>query len=119
MIAQQARFPARMAGNSVLRGGTQQDDGQPPTDRPATARDTTARCCRAITEARWFAVTVFCLILANAALLDAETPVASRTKPQQPEPVSAPPLATGTSDGLCFLPSGAGAAQVGGLVRDG
>ncbi|SPF06706.1 ion transporter [Streptomyces sp. MA5143a] len=44
-----------------------------PTVRPATARVSTARWCRAITDARWFAVTVFCLILANAALLGAET----------------------------------------------
>ncbi|GHA74661.1 MULTISPECIES: ion transporter [Streptomyces] len=44
-----------------------------PTVRHAPARASTARWCRAITEARWFAVTVFCLILANAALLGAET----------------------------------------------
>ncbi|MFJ8542418.1 ion transporter [Streptomyces sp. NPDC093586] len=44
-----------------------------PTVRPASSRASTARWCRAITEARWFAVTVFCLILVNAALLGAET----------------------------------------------
>lgn len=32
-----------------------------------------AHCCRDITEARWFALTVFALILANAALLGLET----------------------------------------------
>lgn len=44
-----------------------------PTVRPASARAATARWCRTVTEARWFAVTVFCLILVNAALLGAET----------------------------------------------
>ncbi|MEU2552148.1 ion transporter [Streptomyces sp. NPDC013313] len=44
-----------------------------PTVRPASVRVLTARWCRAVTEARWFAVTVFCLILGNAALLGAET----------------------------------------------
>ncbi|MFH9089182.1 ion transporter [Streptomyces sp. NPDC017673] len=44
-----------------------------PTVRHAPARASMARWCRAITETRWFAVTVFCLILANAALLGAET----------------------------------------------
>ncbi|MFB6781345.1 ion transporter [Streptomyces sp. NPDC056352] len=38
-----------------------------------TARETLARHCRAITEARWFAATVFTLILTNAALLGVET----------------------------------------------
>ncbi|WP_327249048.1 ion transporter [Streptomyces sp. NBC_01320] len=38
-----------------------------------TARETLAWHCRAITEARWFAATVFTLILTNAALLGVET----------------------------------------------
>ncbi|MFE7710498.1 ion transporter [Streptomyces sp. NPDC057486] len=38
-----------------------------------TARETLAHRCRAITEARWFAATVFALILTNAALLGVET----------------------------------------------
>ncbi|MER5357982.1 ion transporter [Streptomyces sp. NPDC002785] len=43
------------------------------TDAIPTARVSLARRCRAVTEARWFAVTVFVLILANAALLGVET----------------------------------------------
>ncbi|MFJ4623240.1 ion transporter [Streptomyces sp. NPDC088812] len=50
------------------------------TDRPASAgaaprpaRSALAERARAVTEARWFALTVFTLILANAALLGAET----------------------------------------------
>ncbi|WP_267243584.1 ion transporter [Streptomyces sp. PR69] len=38
-----------------------------------TARQTVARRCRAVTEARWFAVAVFGLILANAVVLGVET----------------------------------------------
>ena len=37
------------------------------------ARETLARRCRALTERRWFAVTVFTLILVNAGLLGLET----------------------------------------------
>ncbi|MGW5060989.1 ion transporter [Streptomyces sp. NPDC004096] len=44
-----------------------------PTMRPTPLRTSTAQWCRTVTEARWFAVTVFCLILANAALLGMET----------------------------------------------
>ncbi|MFD9864068.1 ion transporter [Streptomyces alboflavus] len=44
-----------------------------PTDRTLPAREVLAERCRAITAARWFAVTVFSLILANAALLGVET----------------------------------------------
>ncbi|MFJ2886796.1 ion transporter [Streptomyces sp. NPDC087305] len=40
---------------------------------PRTARQELARRCRAITDARWFALTVFGVILANAALLGIET----------------------------------------------
>ncbi|SCF59181.1 ion transporter [Streptomyces sp. Ncost-T10-10d] len=43
------------------------------TDGIPTTRLSLARRCRALTEARWFAVTVFTLILANAALLGIET----------------------------------------------
>ncbi|MGA5452089.1 ion transporter [Streptomyces umbrinus] len=39
---------------------------------PSTRQDL-ARRCRAVTEARWFAFTIFALILANAALLGVET----------------------------------------------
>ncbi|MFJ3670459.1 ion transporter [Streptomyces sp. NPDC090106] len=38
-----------------------------------SARAELARRCHAVTEARWFALTVFALILANAALLGVET----------------------------------------------
>ncbi|MGW4558291.1 ion transporter [Streptomyces sp. NPDC004365] len=44
-----------------------------PTMRPTPLRTSTARWCRTVTEARWFAGTVFCLIIANAALLGMET----------------------------------------------
>ncbi|ARX83299.1 MULTISPECIES: ion transporter [Streptomyces] len=44
-----------------------------PTARALCAREVLAARCRAVTEARWFAVTVFALILANAALLGVET----------------------------------------------
>ncbi|WP_406424131.1 ion transporter [Streptomyces sp. NBC_00873] len=44
-----------------------------PTARVTPARVSLARRCRALTEARWFAVTVFTLILTNAALLGVET----------------------------------------------
>ncbi|WJV45643.1 ion transporter [Streptomyces flavofungini] len=44
-----------------------------PTDRAPSAREVLAARCRAVTEARWFTVTVFALILANAALLGVET----------------------------------------------
>ncbi|WP_420312772.1 ion transporter [Streptomyces sp. YS-B37] len=40
---------------------------------PRTARQEMARRCQAITDARWFALTVFGVILANAALLGIET----------------------------------------------
>ena len=40
---------------------------------PRTARQELARRCQAITDARWFALTVFGVILANAALLGVET----------------------------------------------
>ncbi|MGR3874632.1 ion transporter [Streptomyces graminifolii] len=40
---------------------------------PPTARQELARRCQAITDARWFALTVFGVILANAALLGIET----------------------------------------------
>ena len=40
---------------------------------PRTARQELASRCRAITDARWFALTVFGVILANAALLGIET----------------------------------------------
>ncbi|WP_329556579.1 ion transporter [Streptomyces sp. NBC_00696] len=40
---------------------------------PRTARQELARRCQAITDARWFALTVFGVILANAALLGIET----------------------------------------------
>ncbi|MFJ8791955.1 ion transporter [Streptomyces sp. NPDC102462] len=40
---------------------------------PLSARSELARRCRAVTEARWFALTVFTVILANAALLGVET----------------------------------------------
>ncbi|MER7923124.1 MULTISPECIES: ion transporter [unclassified Streptomyces] len=40
---------------------------------PRPARQELARRCRAITDARWFALTVFGVILANAALLGIET----------------------------------------------
>ncbi|MFE7979963.1 ion transporter [Streptomyces shenzhenensis] len=40
---------------------------------PLSARRELARRCRAVTEARWFALTVFTVILANAALLGVET----------------------------------------------
>ncbi|MGQ4437315.1 ion transporter [Streptomyces sp. SAS_260] len=40
---------------------------------PRTARQELARRCQAITDARWFALTVFGVILANAALLGLET----------------------------------------------
>ncbi|MCX4815684.1 ion transporter [Streptomyces sp. NBC_01239] len=40
---------------------------------PRTARRELARRCQAITDARWFALTVFGVILANAALLGIET----------------------------------------------
>ncbi|MFF0221538.1 ion transporter [Streptomyces sp. NPDC004629] len=40
---------------------------------PLSARRDLARRCRAVTEARWFALTVFTVILANAALLGVET----------------------------------------------
>ncbi|MFJ6569087.1 ion transporter [Streptomyces sp. NPDC091292] len=45
-----------------------------PAPAPApTARQALARRCRALTETRWFAVTVFALIVANAVLLGVET----------------------------------------------
>lgn len=49
-----------------------------PHDRTANPaapppRQELARRCRAVTEARWFALTVFALILANATLLGVET----------------------------------------------
>ncbi|MFV5998171.1 ion transporter [Streptomyces sp. NPDC056231] len=44
-----------------------------PTARVTPARAYLARQCRALTEARWFAITVFTLILTNAALLGLET----------------------------------------------
>ncbi|MFF4753726.1 ion transporter [Streptomyces sp. NPDC002514] len=40
---------------------------------PLSARHELARRCRAVTDARWFALTVFAVILANAALLGVET----------------------------------------------
>ncbi|RZB18861.1 ion transporter [Streptomyces sp. F001] len=50
-------------------------DHHDPTAAPvaASVRRDAARRCRAITEARWFAITVFAMILANAALLGVET----------------------------------------------
>ncbi|MEV0494057.1 ion transporter [Streptomyces atratus] len=44
-----------------------------PTARVTPARVSLARRCRTLTEARWFAATVFTLILTNAALLGMET----------------------------------------------
>ncbi|MDN3027227.1 ion transporter [Streptomyces sp. S.PB5] len=43
------------------------------TPNVASTRAELARRCRAVTEARWFAFTVFALILANATLLGVET----------------------------------------------
>lgn len=40
---------------------------------PLPARQELARRCRGITEARWFVLTVFAVILLNAALLGVET----------------------------------------------
>ena len=40
---------------------------------PGSVRPELARRCRRITEARWFALTVFAVILLNAALLGMET----------------------------------------------
>ncbi|KOU02505.1 ion transporter [Streptomyces ardesiacus] len=44
-----------------------------PQQQFSRARGVLARRCTAVVQARWFAVTVFSLILANAALLGAET----------------------------------------------
>ncbi|WP_405974737.1 ion transporter [Streptomyces sp. NBC_00988] len=49
----------------------QRNDGTEATPRPA--REELARRCRTVTEARWFALGVFAVILANAALLGIET----------------------------------------------
>ncbi|MYQ48699.1 ion transporter [Streptomyces sp. SID4985] len=47
--------------------------GTTPSIRPVPSRISLASWCRGVTGARWFAVTVVGLILANAALLGAET----------------------------------------------
>ncbi|MEU6244045.1 ion transporter [Streptomyces sp. NPDC047024] len=47
--------------------------GTTPSIQPVPARISLASWCRGVTGARWFAVTVVGLILANAALLGAET----------------------------------------------
>lgn len=44
-----------------------------PIARGLSAREVLADRCRAITEARWFAVVVFAVVLANAALLGVKT----------------------------------------------
>ncbi|WP_019059609.1 ion transporter [Streptomyces prunicolor] len=49
----------------------QHDNGTEAT--PRSARQELAGRCRTVTEARWFALTVFAVILANAALLGVET----------------------------------------------
>jgi len=49
----------------------QHDNGTEAT--PRSARQELASRCRTVTEARWFALTVFAVILANAALLGVET----------------------------------------------
>ncbi|WP_406120476.1 ion transporter [Streptomyces sp. NBC_00989] len=49
----------------------QRNDGTEATPQPA--REELARRCRTVTEARWFALSVFAVILANAALLGIET----------------------------------------------
>ncbi|WP_260860266.1 ion transporter [Streptomyces cupreus] len=50
------------------------DHHDPGADRTAlSARQALALRCRSLTEARWFALTVFAVILANAALLGVET----------------------------------------------
>ncbi|MGW3955617.1 ion transporter [Streptomyces sp. NPDC004752] len=51
----------------------QHQHGVEPAPLSASARRALARRCRAVTEARWFALTVFLVILANAALLGVET----------------------------------------------
>ncbi|GGX89985.1 ion transporter [Streptomyces minutiscleroticus] len=55
----------------------QHDPAGPPHDpvetAPRTARGTLAKWARGVTRSRWFALTVFALILLNAALLGVET----------------------------------------------
>src|SRR5690606_28709503 len=71
-------LPAGGAGVSAVRerdkNSRMTDRHVPGADRTAlTARRALARRCRSLTEARWFALTVFGVILVNAALLGVET----------------------------------------------
>lgn len=49
------------------------DHRTPMDNAPWSARQALAHRARTVTEARWFALAVFALILANAALLGVET----------------------------------------------